>query len=77
MGVKHSSVVGSLICAMMCTKLDLDVYYIFGFANSFLSNPKLAHWKLIKQYTLIPQRHTWLSNGDLCLFGYSDIRVVI
>lgn len=43
MGVKYYSVVGSLICAMMCTKLGVDVYYIFGYANSFLSNPKLAH----------------------------------
>lgn len=41
--IPYSSVVGSLMYAMVCTRLDIA--YAVGMVSRFLSNLGKAHWK--------------------------------
>ena len=44
--VPYSSAIGSLMYAIMCTRLD--ICYVVGLVSRFQSNPGLAHWKAVK-----------------------------
>jgi len=45
--VPYSSVVGSLMYAMVCTKPDLD--YAVSMVSRFLNQPQKEHWKAVKR----------------------------
>ena len=45
--VPYANAVGSLMYAMMCTRLD--ICYDVGLVSRFQSNPGLAHWKAVKK----------------------------
>ena len=74
--VPYASVVGCLMYAMMCTRLD--ICYVVGLVSRNQSNPSQKHWMTIKRilrslkgtlvYMLCYQR-----KKDLQLIGYSDI----
>ena len=44
--IHYASVVGSLIYAMVCTRLDIS--HVVGIVSCFLSNPEREHWNVIK-----------------------------
>ena len=44
--IPYTSVVGSLMYAMMCTRPD--ICFTIGMVNRYQSNLGLAHWKAIK-----------------------------
>ena len=44
--VSYASVVGSLMYAMVCTRLDIA--YAVGVVSRFLSNPGRQHWEAVK-----------------------------
>ena len=44
--VPYASVVGSLMYAMLCTRLD--IYYLVGIVSRYKSNPGPKHWEAIK-----------------------------
>jgi|UniRef100_A0A2N9FJA2 hypothetical protein len=72
--VPYANAIGSLMYAMMCTRPD--ICYVVGLVSRFQSNPRLAHWKVVKRilrhlketmnYVLCYQ------GSDLRLIGYSD-----
>ncbi|KAL6315457.1 hypothetical protein AAG906_000749 [Vitis piasezkii] len=41
--IPYSNVVGSLIYATMCTRLD--IFYIVGMVSRYQENPGMMHWK--------------------------------
>lgn len=45
--VLFSSVVGSLIYVMMCTRSD--IYYVIGLISRYQSNSRRDHWKAVKK----------------------------
>ena len=73
--VSYLIVIGSLMYAMMCTRLH--IYHVVGMASRYLSNPGQAHWKAIKRvlrylkgtidYSLYYQ------GNDLQLKGYTNV----
>ena len=48
-GTPYASVVGSLMHAQVFTRLDIA--YIVGMLSKYLSNPRMDHWKAVKQVT--------------------------
>lgn len=44
--VPYSSVVGSLMYAMICTRSDIA--YVVGVVSSFLLNLEKEHWNVVK-----------------------------
>ena len=44
--VPYSNVVGSLMYATMCTRLD--IYYVVGMVSCYQANPSMMHWKAVK-----------------------------
>jgi hypothetical protein len=44
--VPYQQVVGSLMCAMLCTWPDLA--YLISVVNQHMANPSLEHWIVIK-----------------------------
>jgi len=73
--VPYSSVVGSLIYAMICTRPNIA--YAVGVMNWFLSNPRKEHWGVVKwifRYlggTI--KRCLCFGNGKLVLEGYTNM----
>jgi hypothetical protein len=45
--VPYASVVGSLIYAMVCTRLDIA--HAMGFLSRYMSKPEKEHWTTIKR----------------------------
>ena len=45
--VSHASVVGSLMYAMVCTRLDIA--FVVGTINRYMSNSGKEHWATMKQ----------------------------
>ena len=45
-GVPYTSVVGNLMCAMLCTKPD--ICFAVGMVSRDQSNPNLEHWTAVK-----------------------------
>jgi len=72
--VPYANVVGSLMYAMMCTRLD--ICYAVGLVSRFQCNPRLAHWKAVKRilrYLKGTMDYVLCYQGlDLRLVGYSD-----
>ena len=72
--ILYASAVGSLIYAMMCTKLD--ICYTVGVVSRFQSNPDPEHWVAVKHILKYLRRTRdymlVYSSGDLNLLGYTD-----
>ena len=72
--IPYASAVGSLIYAMLCTRLD--IYYVVGVMSRFQSNPGPNHWIMVKHilkylrgtrdYILV------YSSDDLNVQGYTN-----
>ncbi|XP_059301810.1 secreted RxLR effector protein 161-like [Lycium ferocissimum] len=46
--IPYASVVGSLMYAQVCTRLDIA--YIIGMLGKYLRNQGIDHWKVIKRF---------------------------
>ena len=72
--VPYSSAVGSLMYAMMCTRLD--ICYVVGLVSRFQYNLALKHWMIIKRilrYLKGTSDYVMCYQGkDLRLAGYTD-----
>ena len=73
--VPYSSVVGSLMYAMVCTRPDLA--YVVSMVSRFLNQPQKEHWKAVKRIFrylkgTIDVGLIYGSYSDCCLTGYSD-----
>ena len=44
--IPYSLAVGSLMYAMVCTRLDIS--HVVGVVSRFLANPSKAHWEAVK-----------------------------
>ena len=44
--IPYSSIVGSLVYAMVCTRLDIS--HAVGVVSRFLANPGKTHWEVVK-----------------------------
>jgi hypothetical protein len=76
--IPYVSVVGSLIYAMVCTRLDIA--YVVGVVSRFLSNPGREHWNAVKWIMRYLQGTSKLSlsfgSGKPMLVGYTDSNMV-
>ena len=45
--IPYLSAVGSLMYAMMCTRLD--IFHVVRMASKYQSNPGQEHWKAVKR----------------------------
>ena len=45
--VSHSSVMGSLMYAQVCTRPDIA--FVVGMLGRYLSDPSQSHWKVAKK----------------------------
>ena len=72
--VPYASVVGSLMYAMLCTRLD--ICYMVGLVTRFQSNPGMEHWIVVKHILkyLRRMRDYMLTYkyDDLVPIGYTD-----
>jgi len=73
--VPYSSVVGSLMYVMVCTRPDLA--YVVSMVSRFLSQPQKEHWKAMKRIFRYLKGTAdvgliYGSNSDCCHTGYSD-----
>jgi len=73
--VPYSSVVGSLMYAMVCTRPDIA--YVVSMVSRFLNQPQKEHWKAVKRIFRYLKGTTdvgliYGSHSDCCLTGYSD-----
>ena len=73
-GIPYASAVGSLIYAMLCTRLD--IYFAIGMVSRYWSNPSLEHWTTVKhilKYLRRTKHYMLMYGGDeLILIGYTD-----
>ena len=44
--ISYSSAIGNLMCAMVCTRLDIS--HTVGVVSRFLANPGKTHWEAVK-----------------------------
>ena len=72
--VPYASVVGSIMYAMTCTRLD--VAYSLGVVSRYQSDPRQNHWKVVKAILkyLRNTKDQWLvyDESDLKLIGSTD-----
>jgi hypothetical protein len=72
--VPYSSVVGSLIYAMMCTRPDIS--FVVGMMSRYQANPEQSHWKTVKKILRYLKDITYYSlyfqGENLQLMGYAD-----
>ena len=72
--ILYASIVGSLMYAMLCTRLD--ICYAVGVVSRFQSNPGLEHWisvKYVLKYLRRIRDYMLVCSGeDLNLLGYTD-----
>ena len=73
--VPYSSVIGSLMYAMVCTRPDLA--YAVSMVSRFLNQPQKEHWKTVKRIFRYLKGTAdigliYESHSDCCLTGYSD-----
>ncbi|KAL0416722.1 UNVERIFIED_CONTAM: Retrovirus-related Pol polyprotein from transposon TNT 1-94 [Sesamum latifolium] len=72
--IPYASVVGSLMYAMMCTRLDLC--FAVGMMSRYQSNPKHDHWVAVKRILRYMKGTSDLAlcyhGGSLTQVGYSD-----
>ena len=72
--IPYASAVGSLMYAMLCTRLD--ICYSVGMVSRYQSNPGLKHWQVVK-YILKYLRRTRdymfiYHSKDLIPIGYTN-----
>ena len=72
--VPYSSAVGSLMYAMICTRLDIA--YAVGVVSRYMSNPSKKHWEAVKgiMWYLNGTRKMCICFGSkgACVEGYTD-----
>ena len=72
--IPYASEVGSLMYAMVCTRIDIA--YSVGVVSRFLANPGKQHWKVVKWFLryLKGTSHYCLCFGhdETMLEGYTD-----
>jgi len=73
--VPYASVVGSLMYAQTCTRLDIS--FAVGMLGRYQSNPGLKHWKAAKKvlrYLQGTKNHmlTYRKSDHLEVIGYTD-----
>ena len=72
--VPNASAVGSLMYAMLCTRLD--ICFAVGIVSMFQSKPGSGHWTAVKHIFKYPKRTRdnmlVYSGGDLIPVGYTD-----
>jgi len=72
--VPYVSAIGSLIYAMVCTRLDIG--HVVRVVNRFMSNPSKAHWEAIKWILRYlrgtPEKCLYFNKGELKVQGYVD-----
>ena len=61
--VPYTSAVGSLMYAMVCTRLDIA--HVVGVVSKFLSNPSKEHWAAVKWIL----RYMWGTSKTCLCFG--------
>lgn len=49
--VTYASTVGSLMCAMVCTRPAIA--HLVGLVSRFLSNPGKQHWEAVKMNSMV------------------------
>ena len=76
--VPYSSALGSLMYAMICTRLDIE--YVVGVVNRYMSNPDKKHWEAMKGIMryLNGTRKLCICFGrnEACVVGYTDVDYV-
>ena len=76
--VPYSSMVGSLMYAIICT--GLDIAHVVGVVSRFLSNPGEEHWNAVKwilrYFRGTTKRCLCFGNEDPMLVGYIDADMV-
>ena len=72
--VPYSSAVGSLVYAMICTRLDIA--YVVGVVSQYMSNPGKKHWEAVKGVMRYLNGTKELcicfGNKEACVLGYTD-----
>ena len=72
--VPYTSVVGSLMYAILCTRPD--IYYVVEVVSRFQSNPGPKHWIAVKhilKYSRRTRDYILVYSGeDLKVLGYTD-----
>ena len=72
--IPYASTVGSLMYAMLCTRLD--IYYAVGIVSRYQSNPRMGHWMAVKHILKYLRRTRdymlVYSGGDLNPIGYTN-----
>jgi len=71
--VPYASAVGSLMYAMLCTRLD--ICFAVGLVSCYQSNLGPTHWQAVKRimhYVCCTDLVLCYQGGDLKLRGYSD-----
>jgi len=73
--IPYASVVGSLMYAQTCTRLDIS--FAVGMLGRYQSNPGFDHWKTAKKVLRYLQRKkdhmlTYRRSGHLEVIGYTD-----
>jgi hypothetical protein len=61
--VPYSSVVGSLMYAMVCSHLDLS--YVMSLVSRYMTNPSKEHWNIVKWIF----RYLWGASNTYLQFG--------
>ena len=72
--IPYASAVGSLMYAMLCTRLD--ICFAVGVVSRFQSNPGLDHWVVVKhilKYLKRTRNYMLVYSGeDMILRGYTE-----
>ena len=72
--MSYTSVVGSLMYAMLCTRPD--ICYVMGVVSQYQSDPREEHWIAVKHILKYLRRTRdymlVYSSGSLEIFGYTD-----
>ncbi|XP_073354036.1 secreted RxLR effector protein 161-like [Aegilops tauschii subsp. strangulata] len=74
-GVPYASGIGSIMYAMICTKLDVP--YALSVSRSYQSDPRLAHWTAVKNILKYLKRTkdrllVYVGDEELIVNGYTD-----
>ena len=72
--IHYASAVGSLMCAILCTRPD--IYYVVGMVNRYQSKPGPKHWTVVKHSFKYSRRtRTYMliyGDSDLIPIGYTN-----
>jgi len=72
--VPYASIVGSLMCAMVCTRPDIS--HAVGVVSGYMNNPGKEHWmaaRWIPRYLRgTTNQALWFGGSNIVLQGYVD-----